>query len=216
MPTDTASTARFSIPDDWLIGATCPVCGYSKLIIERYHDQPDQLLCSVCATHYEIAQDGEHVRLHKFSSRLPQDLSERWVKPVEIGAIAIRVRREADAAAHAGQSGGEISLALRAQRLAELGNPPQKIREVLLRLPGVTPAQVDKVLAPMEKKAARKGGSVLWVITTTLLAVMILAVVGMLILPMLEAKKDSPMITGAPGNNVTDNNNSSRTYARRI
>ena len=201
MPTDTASTARFSIPDDWLIGAICPVSGYPKLTIERYHDQPDQLSCSVCATHYEGAHDGEHVRLRKFSSRLPQDLGERWVKPVEIGAIAIRVRREADAAAQAGQPGGEIPLALRAQRLAELGNPPQKIREILLRQSGVTPDQVDEVLTPVKKKVARKGGSVLWVIMMTMLAGMILVVVSMLILPMLEAKKDSPMVNGAPSNN---------------
>jgi hypothetical protein len=206
MPADTASTARFTIPDDWLIGATCPVCGYPKLVIERYHNQPDQLSCSVCATHYEVAQDGEHVRLRKFSSRLPQDLAERWVKAVEIGEIATRIRREADAPAPPTQPGGEISLALRAQRLAELGNPPQKIREILLKLPGVTAAQVDEVLTPVEKKVAHKGGSVLWVLTTALLVVMIVVVIGMLILPMLGPKKDSTTVNGASNNNVTANN----------
>jgi hypothetical protein len=211
MPTDTASTARFTIPDDWLIGATCPVCGYPKLIIEHFHDQPDQLACSVCATHYQVAQDGVHVRLLKFSSRLPQDLGERWLKPAEISEIALRIRREADASAPTTQPAGEISLALRAKRLAELGNPPQKIREILLRLPGVAPAQVDEVLTPVEKKVAHKGGSVLWVITTALLTVMILVVVVMLILPMLGAKKDSTTNNGAPNNNVTENNTNGST-----
>ena len=174
MTIDSETKARFNLPGEWLIGAVCPVCGHTKLSIERNPEHPDQMICKLCASSFEIAQDGELIRLCQYPNRSPSELANRWVKPSKIKEIAFRVQTENEQLSR--QKVVDIPLRVQAIRLAKLGNPPQKIREILLRSTNAGPEEIDTVLvtASKEVKKEKKGNFIFWVMGAVIFALFVI------------------------------------------
>jgi len=154
MIADNTPAARSNIPEDWLIGMTCPVCGDTHLTIEREITQPDQLFCRSCMTLFEMSQDMEFIRLVRAPSNLPSDMASRWVKPASVGRMAYQYAQHTDALITL--TDDNLSLEDRVKALIRLHNSPDKIREILYRLPGVSIEKVEEAIANANQQKSKR------------------------------------------------------------
>ena len=157
----------------------CPVCGDSHLSIERELAQPDQMSCKACATNFEVAQDGETVRLVRYPDHLPAELRAGWFKPSTIRQIAFQSPKH-----EFPQSAPvvvDIPLEERVIRLIRLGNSPDKIREILSRQPGVMIGQVDEILDNFKKQSGNNRSSTWMVVLGGLVVILVIGVIAALL-----------------------------------
>lgn len=167
---------------DWLIGMVCPVCGDAHLTIEHELTQPDQMSCNACTTTFEVAQDGETVRLVRYPSHLPAELRNGWFKPSAITRIAYQAVKQVEPLIAASAPVVDLPVEERVKKLARLGNPPEKIRAILSRQPGIDidMGQVDAVLATYQKQ--NKGSATWSLVLGGLVVVLAIVVIAVLLL----------------------------------
>lgn len=154
---DLSLNARTHIPKEWLSGAVCPVCGEKNLMINQLLNQADCMMCASCASSFEIAQDGDHIRLVDGPANLPQQALGNWLKPATLRGL-IQKNRIVDTP-QIPQNTLPVdldSLRSRAQELQRLGNDPAKIQATLSRLPGINPNDLQRVIEEIQAERARK------------------------------------------------------------
>ncbi len=186
---------RSNISEDWLIGMLCPVCGNPHLSIERELMQPDRMSCNSCMSLFEISQNGEMIRLVRFPAILPSDLQSKWIKPAAVSRLAYQYARRTEPLIP--QPEIDIPLEERVKALARLGNSPDKIREILLRLPGMTFEQVEVALSGYKKQKSEASGWTIALGTAVVLLAFTLVVV-LITLPAQPQNENNPEKTSAP------------------
>ena len=177
MLSDNTPSPRSNIPEDWLIGMTCPVCGDTHLVIEREVSQPDLMSCHSCMALFEMSQDGGLIRLVRAPSSLPPNLANQWVKPASVGRLAYEHAQKTEPVASFVE---DLTLEERVIALTRLHNSPDKVRQVLSRLPGVTTEQIDAAIAKVNPEKGKNNSA--WTFILGIGVVILAVAIGVVLL----------------------------------
>jgi len=146
-------TVSTHLPRSWASGAVCPVCGDKQLSIDPQIDRADLMVCACCTSAFEVATDGLHVHLVKVPAIFPQKVTEIWYRPGELRELAAQMRLANQEQASSSKSTDILDvdeLRRRSLGLSKLGNPPERIRTILLGMPGAQSEDVQVVLRDLE------------------------------------------------------------------
>ncbi|MBI2977146.1 MAG: hypothetical protein HYY33_09360 [Chloroflexi bacterium] len=196
---------RFSIPDEWAAGR-CPACGARALQIAHLPSAPDQVTCEQCGFSCEVEENGTRIR----PSKLPPQFDSvrhlavfQWLAVSELRALAARAAAPAAEAVPTTEATDWIA---RAEKLYQLGNSLKQINSALANA-GATPPQAKAAMARVieidQEKRKRNSRSVMLMGSAALIALLILAAVGSVVvirprwLPSAPTQSGSPLVSTA-------------------
>lgn len=169
------------IPETWLRQVNCPVCGCGDLTLKRYISAADQVLCNACNTVFEVSQDSNHSRLIAYPPGVPEGLTNRWISLERMQVDLVSGAATALPAQRVHRAIDRAELLERAEKLLEIGNPPEKVRTTLLSIPGVDREQVEEVYEEIRHSRPSRHSGLFWagVSVLVILVLAIAAVVGL-------------------------------------
>lgn len=180
------SAPRWEIPNAWLGGGHCPICGGDGLQIYHLKEYPDYFACHCCEISFEVENGGKLVRL----KHIPDDMDQvydhlrfRWVEIAAIRELALKDRpslahkqKEPETLLPAGPLTDE-EVMRRAVAMLRLGNKPKMVETILLQA-GATPEQAERAFQHLKslqvQAEQRQSGKFIWIVAIAL--VLILAV----------------------------------------
>ncbi len=193
---------RFSIPDEWATGR-CPACGARSLQIAHLPSAPDEVTCGQCGFACEVEVNGTRIR----PSKLPPQFDSvrqlavfQWLAVSELRALAARA---AAPAAEAAPTTAATDWIARAEKLYQLGNSLKQINSALANA-GARPQQAKAAMARVieidQEKRQRNSRSVMLMGSAALIALLILAAVGSVVVirpPSAPTQAGSPLVSTA-------------------
>jgi hypothetical protein len=139
------------LPKEWIYGTTCPICGSISISIEPQAAGADQFRCNGCASTFEIATDGLHMRMVNAPPHILDQTSGQWLSPAAIRRLTLENLSSSQVSSEGStvvQCSNE-ELRAKAFQLHKLGNSIPAIAGTLHRSFGATDEQVQAICSEL-------------------------------------------------------------------
>jgi hypothetical protein len=166
---------RSILPDTWAAKTRCPICSASALHVQHLPAAPDQMVCRMCQSSFEIEEHGAYLRFIKLAQPLAGILANRWVTMVEVKEAITRARREVDNSqpvlTHALEAPPRArpltdnEVLAKAKTLHKLGSSPGQVAAILAQNSLITPEQIlqsRSALAAQDEHKARRQNRIIY------------------------------------------------------
>jgi hypothetical protein len=172
---------------------------------------PDQIVCRMCQSAFEIEEQGEHLRFTQLAQPLAKILVNRWVTMANVKEAITRARSDVEKSQPAGlpaeapifepppgRTFSDDEVLSKAKALTGLGNSPDQVAITLAHNPLITPGQIQadrSVLVTQAEQKVRRQNRIFYLSGGTAVAL----VVFCLVLAFLAKIFNYPYIGGLTG-----------------